>query len=635
MNLTKTREQNLPNTSSSALSCCEQPSLVPDEVAHQSNVTPDAIAIESTYGSLTYRQLNTRADELTHALIRLGIKPNDAVALCLKRSPAMVVGALAVLKAGGAYLPLNPSDPAQRLGFLLEDASANILITTKETRWDTGSSPGHVLYVDEQGRLLESEKLDQPSKMRRPVTFSDLAYVIYTSGSTGQPKGVEITHEGLSNLVQWHRTNFNVSCRDRATQLARIVFDAAVWEVWPYLTCGASIHLTPDELINDPEALRDWLVNKGITITFIPTPMAERLLSLPWPAKTALRALLTGGDVLHRSPPAHLPFALINNYGPTECAVVATSCLVAPNGSTEHMPPIGTPIHNTRVHILDPSLHPVPAGTPGELYIGGPGVARGYRNRPGLTEERFIADPFNQSQRLFRTGDLVQSLPDGQLAFLGRVDEQIKIRGFRIEPHEIITALDAHPAIAQSTVIAQEIAGEERRLAAYFVSNNGSEVTLKELRDFLSSRLSDYMVPAVFVKLEALPLTPNGKIDRAALPIANETNILRDEIQTHPESDLEKAVAGILAPLLGVPQVDLNANFFSLGGHSLLGTQLIARLRDAFGVDLPLRSVFEAPTVAGLAAEIDRLLLAKLESMSDAEAERLLGSGQSAYAVSA
>jgi len=633
MNLTKTRAQNVDSTSPSLLSC-GQSTLVPDEVAHQGIVTPDAIAIESTYGSLNYQQLNERADELTEALIQLGAKPNDVVALCVPRSPAMVVGALAVLKAGSAYLPLNPSDPAQRLSFLLEDAGADILITTKATGWDNRSFPGHVLYIDEQGRLLEHGKLERPGALRPQVKFSDLAYVIYTSGSTGQPKGVEITHEGLSNLVQWHRTNFNVSCRDRATQLARIVFDAAVWEIWPYLTCGACIHLTPDELINNPEALRDWLVTKGITITFIPTPMAERLLSIPWPAKTALRALLTGGDVLHRSPSAQLPFALINNYGPTECAVVATSCLVSPNGSTEHMPPIGAPIRNTRVYILDPSLQAVPAGTPGELYIGGSGLARGYRNRPGLTQERFIADPFNQSQRLFRTGDLVQTLPDGQLAFLGRVDEQIKIRGFRIEPHEIITALDAHPAIAQSTVIAQEIGGEERRLAAYFVSNNGSEVTLKELRDFLNLRLPDYMVPAVFVKLEALPLTPNGKIDRAALPIANETNSLRDEIQNHPESDLEKAVAGILAPLLGVAQVDLHANFFSLGGHSLLGTQLIARLRDAFGVDLPLRSVFESPTVAGLAAEIDRLLLAKLESMSDAEAEHLLGSGQSAYAVS-
>jgi len=630
MNLTKTLEHN---TSSGGLVSVESErrKLVPEEVTLQGVLNPHALAIASNYGEVNYQELNERADQLTNALVSLGIKPNDVVALCLQRSPAMLVGALAILKAGAAYLPLNPLDPAQRLSFLLEDACADVLITSRQNKLEPGQSSRYVLYVDELGHLLGPEKFAAPAGTPQTIATSDLAYVIYTSGSTGQPKGVEITHEGLSNLVQWHRKNFEVSSQDRATQLARIVFDAAVWEVWPYLVSGASIHLPPEDLLNNPEALRDWLVAQNISITFVPTPMTERLLSIEWPAKTSLRALLTGGDVLHRAPPVNLPFQIVNNYGPTECTVVATSCVVAPNGSTEQLPPIGTPISNTRVRIFDTLLRPVPAGTPGELYIGGPGVARGYRNRPDLTVEKFIKDPFDPSERLFRTGDLVQSLPNGQLAFLGRLDEQIKIRGFRIEPHEIIAVLDAHPAIAQSTVVVQGTNGEERRLVAYFVSRNGSEVTLSQLRDFLTSRLPDYMVPAAFVRLEDLPLTTNGKVDRSALPPANETNVLRDQIQATPESDLEKAVAGILAPLLGVSQVDLNANFFSLGGHSLLGTQLIARLRDAFGVDLPLRSVFEAPTVAGLAAQIDRHLLAKLENMSEAEAERLLGAGLPAY----
>jgi amino acid adenylation domain-containing protein len=630
MNLTETPEQNIGNFGLIS-ERSERQKLVPEEVALQGVINPHALAIASNFGALNYQELNDRADKLTNALVALGIKPNDVVALCLQRSPAMLVAALAILKAGGAYLPLNPADPAHRLNFLIEDACADVLITSKQIKSKPAKSLRHVLYVDELGRLLGPEKLVEPAGKPHTIAASDLAYVIYTSGSTGQPKGVEITHEGLSNLVEWHRKNFEVTSQDRATQLARIVFDAAVWEVWPYLASGASVHLPPEDLLNNPQALRDWLVAQEITISFVPTPMAERLLSIEWPAKTSLRALLTGGDVLHRSPPAALPFALVNNYGPTECTVVATSCVVPPNLSTEQLPPIGAPITNTRVLILDTFLRPVPAGTPGELYIGGPGVARGYRNRPDLTVERFINDPFEPSERLFRTGDLVQSLPNGQLAFLGRLDEQVKIRGFRIEPHEIIVALDAHPAIAQSTVVAQEISGEERRLVAYFVPNEGSEVTLSQLRDFLSSRLPDYMMPAAFVKMETLPLTTNGKIDRSALPPANENTILRDPIQAAPESDLEKAVTGILAPLLGVTEVDLNANFFSLGGHSLLGTQLIARLRDAFGVDLPLRSVFEAPTVAGLAAQIDRLLLEKLENMSEAEAERLVGAAQTAY----
>jgi amino acid adenylation domain-containing protein len=459
---------------------------------------------------------------------------------------------------------------------------------------------------------------------RVSLSHSNLAYVIYTSGSTGQPKGVEITHAGLSNLIQWHNSNFQVTATDRATQLARLVFDAAVWEIWPYLAAGASLHLPPDRVLNDPEGLRDWLIQEQITISFVPTPMAERLLAISWPAGTPLRTLLTGGDALHRSPPADLPFALINNYGPTECAVVATSCLVRPGSSSGRMPAIGAPITNVRLHVLDRARNPVSVGTPGELYIGGPGVARGYRNRPDLTAERFVNNPANPSERLFKTGDLVQILPNAELAFLGRLDEQIKVRGFRVEPHEIIAALDAHPAIAQSFVIGQQMDDGERRLVAYLVIANGVDVTLGELHKFLKSRVPDYMVPTAFVKLDALPLTTNGKVDRSALPAADESNTWSDDIETAPESDLEKAVAGILAPLLKIQNVDVNANFFALGGHSLLGTQLIARLRDMFGVELPLRTVFECPTVAGLSAEIDRLLLAKLENMSDAEAEQLL-----------
>jgi amino acid adenylation domain-containing protein len=606
---------------------------VPQQVTFQGQIRPDALAIQSSFGSLTYAELNQRADQLANTLIALGVKPDILVGLCFQRSPAMLVAALAVLKAGGVYLPLSQSDPVHRLSFMLQDSNTEVLLTTREVRLEDTKGLRRIIYLDELGRMLEPQAVTQTNVLPA-ITPSNLAYVIYTSGSTGQPKGVEITHRGLSNLVDWHRCTFKVHPDDRATQLARIVFDAAVWEVWPYLTMGASIHLPPEERLNDPEALRDWLVEQRITISFVPTPLAERLLSIRWPEETALRTLLTGGDALHRWPPDDLPFALVNNYGPTECTVVATSCFIRSNGSGNKLPPIGEPITNARLYILDPALRPVAAGTPGELYIGGPGVARGYRNRPELTAEKFVSNPFSadRSERLFKTGDLVQSSANGQTMFLGRLDEQIKVRGFRIEPHEIVAALDSHPEIAQSAVMTQDVPGQDRRLVAYLVQNSGVQLSVSALRDFLSSKLPDYMIPSTFVRLESLPLTSNGKVDRAALPAANEENSLRDEIFDPPETDLEKIVADILGPLLGVKELDVHANFFSLGGHSLLGTQLIARLRDAFGVELPLRSIFEAPTVSGLAVEIDRLLLEKLERMSDAQAESLLNARQSAYA---
>jgi len=603
-------------------SFCEEEKSVVERVTSQAETRPEAIALASSFGNLTYQQLNARADQLANCLVRLGVEPDMVVGLCVDRTPAMIIGALGVLKAGGAYLPINPNDPAQRLIFQLDDAQAQIVITTAQMTFESSNPTRQIVRLDDSGRMLKPP--DGSSKRITKISPASLAYVIYTSGSTGQPKGVEITHAGLSNLVNWHQSAFQITPEDRATQLARVSFDAAVWEIWPYLTAGASVHLPTDEVLNDPEALRDWLIAQSVTISFVPTPMTERLLSIPWPSKTALRALLTGGDVLHRFPPANLPFTVFNNYGPTECAVVATSCIVPPSNSNDRLPPIGRPIPNARLHILDSSLRPVPAGTPGELYIGGPGVARGYRNRPDLTADRFIANPFGDSGSLFKTGDMVQSLPDGQLGFLGRLDEQIKIRGFRIEPHEIVVALDAHPAIAASTVVAQNLNGGDCRLVAYFVYSNSDRLTVSQLRDFLASRLPDYMVPAAFMSLDSLPLTANGKVDRAALPPANENNVLSDDHSTDPETELEKSVAGMLAPLLGVKKVDVRANFFSLGGHSLLGTQLISRLRDAFGVDLPLRTIFEAPTVSGLSAEIDRLLLAKLEGITDAQAERLL-----------
>ena len=337
--------------------------------------------------------------------------------------------------------------------------------------------------------------------------------------------------------------------------------------------------------------------------------------------------MLTGADTLHHYPSRKLRFQLVNNYGPTECSVVATSGIVLPNPENrDNLPSIGRPIDNTQIYILDERMQQVPLGEPGEIYIGGAGLGRGYRNRPDLTAERFVANPFasGQGTRLYKTGDLGCFLPNGEIAFLGRIDEQLKIRGYRIEPAEIVKVLDEHPAVQASAVAGHDLEDGNKRLVAYLVLASDRQPTHTELRNFIASRLPEYMVPAVFVVLNALPLSSSGKVDRAALPTPTTDNTLRDSTFVAPRTEIEKRVADTLASLLDLGQVSVDDNFFLLGGHSLLGTQLIARLRDAFGIEISLRSLFDAPTVAELSRVIESLIMAKLEAMSDEEAQRLM-----------
>ena len=593
---------------------------------------PDALAVTCGKVSVSYRELDSRANRLAHLLRSLGVGPDVVVGLYVNRSAAMVVGALAILKAGGAYLPLDPSHPADRLMFLLKDAQADILITGQCLAAALPVRPEHVVIVDPEGQIT-SEQPSDPIVITS--TADNLAYVIYTSGSTGQPKGVELTHRGLLNLILWHQRAFGVTADDHASQLAALGFDAAVWEVWPYLTAGATVHLAEGLSLNEPAAVRDWLVARGITITFLPTPLAERVITLQWPSKPTLRVMLTGADTLHHYPSRKLRFQLVNNYGPTECTVVATSGVVPPTPEcAEQLPTIGRPIDNTQIYVLNENMEQVPVGEPGELYVGGPGLARGYRNRPDLTAERFVPNPFcsEPEARLYRTGDLARFLPDGEIAFLGRVDEQVKIRGYRIEPAEVVRALDEHPAVQASTVIAREVDQGDKSLVAYFISGANSEPTHTELRNFLSSRIPEYMIPAIFVKLDSLPLNSSGKVDRAMLPAPNSGNTLRDSTFVGPNTPIEERVASMLASLLDLGQVSVEDNFFLLGGHSLLGTQLIARIRDTFGIDLSLRSLFDAPTVSKLSTQVEALLLAKLEAMTEEEAQRLLGGATPAAA---
>ena len=573
---------------------------------------------------VNYRDVNARANRLAHYLRSLGAGPGKLIAICLERTVGLVVAALGVLKTGAAYLPLDPTYPAERLSFILNDSQAPLLITESGSADRLPPGGRRVVGLDRDAETIASFPEAAPEVDSK---VSDSAYVIYTSGSTGRPKGVQITHDSLLNLVFWHRRAFAVDSADRAALQASPGFDASVWELWPYLTAGASVHLPDDAIRSDAERLRDWLIAQKITITFLATAMAERIIALAWPCQTALRMLLTGADTLHRHPSPSLPFVLVNNYGPTECTVVATSGVVPPTQSAEGEPPtIGCPIANTQVYLLDHQMRQVPMGVTGEVYIAGKGLALGYLNQPELTREKFVAHPFNSApgSRLYKTGDLARYLSDGQIAFVGRADDQIKLRGYRIEPSEIVDVLDRYPAIQASQVVRRADEAGENRLVAYLVLAPAAQLTNAELRDYLRAHLPEYMVPGVFVVLDSLPLTSNGKVDRDMLPAPSTLNILRNEPAIPARTLVEQRVTEILASLLHLEQVGANDNFFLLGGHSLLGTQVIARVRDAFAIDLSLRSLFDAPTVAALSGEIERLLLEKLEAMSEEEARRML-----------
>ncbi len=581
---------------------------VPQLVAGYAEASGESLAIVDDTKIMTYRQMHNRASELARHLKFQGVGPEVVVGLCVERSLAMIVGALGILMAGGAYLPLDPAYPRERLAWMLEDAQPKLLVTRESYSRILPERICKQLHLDSRGKVegdVGNSTLAPPSTIRP----DHLAYVIYTSGSTGTPKGVEITHGSLLNLVKWHQKAFELKPADRATQLASPGFDAAVWEIWPYLTMGASIFLPENSLRSDPEGLRDWLLRQQITISFVPTPLAERMISLPWPPEAPLRIMLTGGDKLHHYPPSTLPFTLVNNYGPTEYTVVTTSGIVPPVDHPCASPAIGRPISNTQVYILNQELHQVPIGEPGEIYIGGAGLARGYRNQPHLTDQRFVSIPLGgeQPDRLYRTGDRARWLPNGQLEYLGRVDEQIKVRGFRIEPNEITAVLDAHPSLEASVAVARPGETGENILTAYVVIRDDEPVTASTLRDLLLSKLPEYMVPSVFVRLESLPETPNGKVDRAALPEPDATNILRDAASPPPSTPVEKEVAAMVASLLQMESVARDDNFFLLGGHSLLGTQLIARIREKFSVEFNIAALFDHPTVAEIAAEIDRM----------------------------
>jgi len=581
--------------------------------------------------ALTYAELEGEANHLATRLRTFGVRPEVCVGLCLPRSPLLVVAALAALKVGAAYLPLDPGYPAERLLFMLRDANVHVLLTSQGLAAQLSDKEWHTVALDVHTPRSVSG-VDEGAGVR--PTTDNLAYVIYTSGSTGTPKGVQITHDSLLNLVFWHQRAFAVTPNDRASQLASFGFDAAVWELWPYLSAGATVCIGPDLTRTSPESLRDWLTANEITLSFVPTALAERLIQLDWPATTRLRYLLTGADTLHHYPRRGLPFQLINNYGPTEATVVATSGPVLPTEHPSQRPPIGRPIANTQIHIVDERLNPVGVGEVGELCIGGAGVSRGYINRPELNAQKFISDPFSESDaaRLYRTGDLACFLDDGQLAYVGRLDDQVKIRGYRVEPNEIVNVLNSHCGVEASAVLAQEDEIGNLQLVAYIVGNGTTPLTGSGLRNCVHAHLPEFMVPTWFVQLESLPLTHNGKIDRSRLPAPDSANIIQEGGVEAPRTLIESRLVAIVATLLRLKHVGVDDNFFFLGGHSLLGTQLIARVWDAFAIELPLRSIFDSPTPRQLAQEIEDRLIARCAAMSDEEAQDALHDARNAGA---
>jgi amino acid adenylation domain-containing protein len=578
---------------------------IPRLVARHSALRPEAIAVRSGSEVLTYAELDQRANRLARFLVSEGVTTDTPVGLYFTRSLGFVVAALAVLKAGGTYVPLDSSNPVDRILFMVHDSQIPIVLTGSRANLQLAtSSDSFRIHLLEDAAISEEAGGDFCAE----ISQDDLAYIIYTSGSTGHPKGVEITHRGLANLVRWHQDAFSVTSADRASQVASLGFDATVWEMWPYLAAGASLNLADDLTCKDAVALRDWILVNDITISFAPTPIAERMLLLAWPISTALRALLTGGDKLHHCPQPDLPFAVYNNYGPTESTVVATSGLVAPTSDRSIEPSIGRPIDNTQIHLLDENQNPAPPGTVGEIYIGGAGVARGYRNRPELNSTRFVSDRSSEIQgaRLYRTGDLGCYLPNGEIAFRGRVDDQIKIRGYRIEPNEIVVTLNRHPSVQASVVTLCDGALGVQQLVAYVVIADGSRVTGTELRKFLRKHLPEYMIPSSFIAVDKLPLTTNGKIDRKALSCASAATLL-PEAFVAPASPTQEKLLAIVTSLLRARDVSTTDNFFLIGGHSLLGAQLIAKVKETFGVELSLLKLFENGTVVEMASEIERL----------------------------
>ncbi|MBE9229036.1 non-ribosomal peptide synthase/polyketide synthase, partial [Phormidium sp. LEGE 05292] len=595
--------------------------------------TPLAVAVVFENQQLTYRELNDRSNQLANYLRSLGVGADVPVGICVERSIEMVVGILGILKAGGAYVPLDPEYPSERLSFMLDDSQVRVLLTQQqfvETLYTTSlpTQRTHLVGLDTDWTVISQHS---PTNLICDVQPENLAYVIYTSGSTGQPKGVAMNHLPLVNLILWQVENSTISPGSKTLQFAPISFDVSCQEMFSTWCDGGTLVLISEQLRKEPVALLNLLSEQGVERLFLPFVGLQQLAEVATgnQSTVCLKEIITAGEQLQMTPAITQWLhqlsncTLHNHYGPSESHVVTSYTLNQTGENWPLLPPIGRPIANSQIYILDSHLQPVPIGVPGELHIGGVSLARGYLNRPELTNDKFIANPLKTSRgagellsrgakedlfsnsRLYKTGDLARYLPDGNIEYLGRIDNQVKIRGFRIELGEIEAVLSQHPQVQAAAVIVREDTPGDKRLVAYITPQPSATPTSNELRQYMKSKLPEYMVPSAFVILEVLPLTPSGKLDRRALPLPD-FQTQQDKYQA-PRTPIEEILTYLWGQILKLNQVGIHDNFFELGGHSLLATQLISRIRSHFQIELPLRSLFGAPTVAELAPIIQQL----------------------------
>ncbi|MHC0061927.1 amino acid adenylation domain-containing protein [Nostoc sp. UIC 10890] len=593
--------------------------------------TPNAVAVEfvderseasrRVNQQLTYQQLNCRANQLAHYLKSLGVSADVLVGICVERSLEMVVGLLGILKAGGAYVPLDPNYPQERLAFMLEDAQVSVLLTQHSLFDRLPQHQAHLVFLDTDWQMISQSSQDN---LISGVQATNLAYVIYTSGSTGKPKGVALNQLALCNLILWQLQNNTISTGAKTLQFAPISFDVSFQEIFTTWFSGGTLFLITEELRRDTSALLGFLQEKAVERLFVPFVALQQLAEIAVGSELVnshLREIITAGEQLQITPAISQWLSklndctLHNHYGPSESHVIITFTLADPVETWPLLPPIGRPIANTQIYILDKYLQPVPVGVAGELHIGGVSLARGYLNRPELTQQRFILNPFKRSRgageqgsrgetfnsdRLYKTGDLARYLPDGNIEYLGRIDNQVKVRGFRIELGEVEAVLSQHGDVEGCCIIAREDTPGDKRLVAYVVAHQNSTPTISELRQFLKAKLPDYIVPSAFVMLESMPLTPSGKVDRRALPTPDLHSSNSDKYVA-PRNQVELELTQIWSRILKVDKVGVKDNFFDLGGHSLLTPYLMAQIKKQFGKDIAIASLYQNPTIEQLA----------------------------------
>ncbi|HZW59305.1 MAG TPA: amino acid adenylation domain-containing protein, partial [Woeseiaceae bacterium] len=578
---------------------------LPALVTAQAARTPAAVAVRYADETLSYAELEARSNRLARHLQALGVDRGTLVGVALERSPQLLAGLLGILKAGAAYLPLDPSFPQERLAFMLSDAQVPVLLTEQGLRESLPAHAAEVVSLDGDRERIAAQSA---AAVETPATAEDLAYVIYTSGSTGRPKGVQIPHRAVVNFLTAMQHEPGLGSEDVLLSVTTLSFDISVLELFLPLVAGAQLVLVSREQAADGEALRRQLEATATTVMQA-TPTTWRLLiEAGWQGHAGFKALC-GGEAWSRDLAEALAArcgSVWNMYGPTETTIwSAVGEVSADTGPVL----IGAPIANTQLHVLDGGLQPVPIGVPGELCIGGAGLAHGYLNRAELSAERFVADPFAESPaaRLYRTGDLVRRRADGRLEFLGRLDHQVKIRGFRVELGEIEAVLATHPKVAAAVALVREDVPGDQRLVAYLLPDAGQAPSTSELRAFARTRLPDYMVPTAYVELESFPLTPNNKVDRKALPAPQGGRPGRDTHRVAPRNALEETLAGIWEQVLSLEGLGVFDNFFEVGGHSLLATQVVARVRQALQLEMPLPELFAYPTIAALAERVEAL----------------------------